>query len=516
MQEFTRSQRWTALLAGQRRRLAVLGVPLLTLMAVSGALPVWVLLFALITQMALLFWATDGVFPLRGSGSMAGCASVQDRESLDASFSALPPGTHSAALALFLDDADRLTHHHGERLTQALLTELGQRLARALREQDGFCRLPASGFGVALFPQRGIDLGSVLAVSQRIQTRLAHPFHFDGVSIWPTVSIGFCLSRRAASLNGLSMLDAAEQAARRARLDGPAGMSSYSVSDFPTSITGDRLDELRSALETGEFVAFFQPQVRTDSGKVCGMEALARWRHPTRGLIPPAEFLPQIEAAGLLPKLAQCMLRDALAALAEVSKGNQAVPCVSINLSAQDLRKPGLTDEIAWELDRHDLSPDRLTIEILESVVANGDDDVAVRNIARLAGLGCGIDLDDFGTGHASIANIRRFAVGRIKIDRSFITNLHRDPEQEQMVAAILSMAEQLDLMTLAEGVECAEEQVRLAQMGCDHLQGFAIARPMPREDLKGWLDAHDKALNAGEPWCEDLTPPRVAVGSGR
>ena len=505
-------QRWTALLAGQRRRLAVLGVPLLTLMALSTALPVPALLIALIAQMALLFWATDGVFPLRGSGILNGGASVQDRALLDASFSALPPGTHSAALAVFLDEAQRLTTHHGERVVQALLTELGHRLARALREQDAFCRLSAPGFGVALFPQRGIDLGSVLAVSQRIQARLAQPFHHEGVSVWPSVSIGFCLSRRAASLNGLSMLDAAEQAARRACVDGPAGLSSYSVSDFPASISGHRVDELRSALENGEFVAYFQPQVRTDSGKVCGMEALARWRHPTRGLVPPSEFLPQIEAAGLLPKLADCMLRDALGTLAALSRAESAVPSVSINLSAQELRKPSLAEEIAWELDRHDLTPDRLTIEILESVVANGDDDVAVRNIARLAGLGCGIDLDDFGTGQASIANIRRFAVGRIKIDRSFITNMHRDPEQERMVAAILSMADRLDLMTLAEGVESAEEQVLLAQMGCDHLQGFAIARPMPREDLAAWLEAHDQALAMGEPWCEDLTPTRAAA----
>lgn len=140
MQEFTRTQRWTALLAGQRRRLAVLGVPLLTLIALSDAQPVPIILAALIVQMALLFWATDGVFPLRGGGSLSGCASVQNREQIEASFTSLPPGTHSAALAVSLDDARRLTEQHGERAVQALMTELGQRLARVLREQDAFCR----------------------------------------------------------------------------------------------------------------------------------------------------------------------------------------------------------------------------------------------------------------------------------------------------------------------------------------------------------------------------------------
>lgn len=511
MQNTSFAQRLTARLARSRRHLALLGVPALTLVSVGGGLPAQAVLALVIAQVGVLFWATYQTPRAAGFASPAHPPARQDRAQLEQGLSTGTLGAQSAALAIRLDDADRLTGQHGERLVLALIDELGQRLARSLREQDAYCLIDATGFGVALFPQRGIDLGSILAVAQRIQTRLAQSFHFENVTLWPTVSIGFCLSQRAAALNGIGMLQAAEQAARRAQAAGPNGLSSYSVVDFPATIANDRVDTLRTALENGEIRAYFQPQVRTSSGQVSGMEALARWQHPQRGLIPPAEFLPQIEAAGLAPKLAACMLRDALTTLARLDAEGQVVPAVSINLSIVELRDPRLAEEIAWELDRHDLTPDRLTVEILETVVADGDDDVAVRTIARLAGMGCGIDLDDFGTGHASIANIRRFAVGRIKIDRSFVTRMQADPDQQRMVAAILSMAQQLDLQTVAEGVECAEEQVMLAQMGCHHLQGFAIARPMPAEDLSKWLRAHEFALSCGEPWCEDPVQARAA-----
>jgi EAL domain-containing protein (putative c-di-GMP-specific phosphodiesterase class I) len=511
MQNKSLAQRWTARLARNRRWLALLCVPALTLAALPGGLPPGLVAALVVLQIGVLAWATTRLAVAPAFNAPSRPPIKQDRAQIEKGLSVNTATTQTAALAVRLDDTDRLTGQYGERLVRALIAELGHRLSRSLREQDAYCQLDATGFGVALFPQRGIDLGSVLAVAQRIQTRLAHPFRFETVTLWPTVSIGFCLSHRAAALNGIGMLQAAEQAARRAQAAGPAGLSSYSVVDFPATLSNDRVDSMRKALENGEIRAYFQPQVRTNSGQISGLEALARWQHPERGLIPPSEFLPQIEAAGLSPKLATCMLREAMTTLARLDSEGQVVPSVSVNLSLDELRNPRLADEISWELDRHDLTPDRLTVEILETVVADGDDDVAVRTIARLAGMGCGIDLDDFGTGHASIANIRRFAVGRIKIDRSFVTHMKDDKDQQRMVAAILSMARQLDLETVAEGVECAEEQVMLAQMGCHHLQGFAIARPMPAETLLTWLRAHETALSCGEPWCEDPAQARAA-----
>lgn len=189
--------------------------------------------------------------------------------------------------------------------------------------------------------------------------------------------------------------------------------------------------------------------------------------------------------------MGEVILYHALSALVRWDRAGLSVPTVAVNFSAQELRNPKLAEKLKWELDRFDLEPRRLSIEILENVVAETDNDVVVANIAALAKLGCGIDLDDFGTGHASITSIRRFTVRRIKIDRSFVTKLDEDREQQKMVAAILSMAERLGLETLAEGVETPGEHAMLAQLGCGDVQGFGIARPMPIDDTMEWIARH-------------------------
>ena len=396
-----------------------------------------------------------------------------------------------AAVVLRLDEAETLRDRHGERAFAALEEALALRLGQSLRAQDAFCLLPEARFGIALAPQRGLALGAALAVAQRLQAELAQPFRFESLTFWPSVSVGLCLNPAMARAAGLEMLDAAERAARVAVQSGPGGVHSFTVGDQALPGASALMGGLRRALDNGEICAFFQPQVDLATGAVSGMETLARWQHPERGLIPPAEFLPLIEAEGLSPRLAERMLRDGLAALNRLDAQGLVVPNVAINLSAPELGNPALADTIAWELDRHELPPERLVLEIVETVVTQGDDDVVVKNVGRLAALGCGIDLDDFGIGHASIAHIRRFGVSRIKIDRSFVTHMHRDPDQRRIVAAILSMATELGLEAIAEGIEDPEEATLLAQMGCAHGQGFGIARPMPAVDLARWLRAH-------------------------
>ena len=491
-------------LAATRRYWALGLIPtaMLLLTALAAGMPYWGAALMVLAQAVLMWSALKGALRSGTALDRPRGAQISTRAAVVAQL-APRGGVNAAALALRLDDAERLRQHHGDAGLQKVSETLAARLAAVLRAQDLICVLDTDGFGVALYPHRGLDLGAVMAVAQRVQSAVASPLSLDGISVWPSVSIGFSLSPRAAQLNGLDMLQAAESAADKALRNGPAGLSSYSVVDFPASLSGERIASLRRALDSGEIRAHFQPQIRTDSGAISGLEALVRWHHPQKGMLAPQDFLPQIEIAGLSPRLAEVMLRDALTALAALDKAGLTVPCVSVNLSAQELRNPRLADEIAWELDRHDLRPERLTLEILETVVTQRDDDIAVRTIARLAGMGCGSDLDDFGTGTASITAIRRFAVGRIKIDRSFVTNLHRDADQQRMVSAILSMAAQLGLGTVAEGVESPEEQVVLAQLGCGHLQGYSIAHPMAREDLAGWIRAYDQALARGEPGAD-------------
>jgi diguanylate cyclase len=196
--------------------------------------------------------------------------------------------------------------------------------------------------------------------------------------------------------------------------------------------------------------------------------------------------------------LGQTMLTQSLAALAEFDRNGLSVPTVAVNFSAQELRDPELPERLRWALDRFQLAPSRLTVEVLESVVAGDGDEIIASNIARIAAMGSRVDLDDFGTGNASITAVRRFALNRLKIDRSFISEVDQNREQQKLVTAILSLAERLGLETLAEGVETPGEHALLAQLGCGHVQGYVIARPMPVDELAAWLVAHrDKLAQA-------------------
>ena len=255
-------------------------------------------------------------------------------------------------------------------------------------------------------------------------------------------------------------------------------------------------NEFIAALDSGEIRPWFQPQISTDTGHVTGFEALARWEHPQKGVLGPPVFLPFAEQADLMERLGQVMRHHAFAAMRQWNLAGVVVPRIGVNFSSEELRDPALIDRLKWELDQNELTPDRLTVEILETVFSRRPDDVITRNVIRMSKLGCCIDLDDFGTGHASIASIKRFDVSRIKIDRSFVAKADRDASQQQLVSAILTMAERLNVETLAEGVESQGEHALMAQLGCDHVQGFEIGKPMPFEKTLDWMAAHQNKLN--------------------
>lgn len=405
-------------------------------------------------------------------------------------------GRTTACLVVQFDDAETLLDRHGRAAQTEVLARSAERICSALRQGDTVARLEGGGFAVALAPVRRLDLETLVQLAARLQAALAPPISLDAARLYVTCSIGFCLGLRAPAPTGAALLDAAQVAADEAVRNGPGAIRAFAPDMARKRADRDAFREvLEVALDEGQIRPHFQPQVCTNTGQISGFEALARWHHPERGLVPPSEFLGAIEEAGLSERLAEVMLYHALAALVRWDKAGHKVPNVGVNFSAAELRNPRLAEKLKWELDRFDLTPDRLSVEILETVVAETDNDVIVHNIAALARLGCGVDLDDFGTGHASITNIRRFAVRRLKIDRSFVTKVDEDREQQKMVSAILSLAEQLGLETLAEGVETPGEHAMLAQLGCGHVQGFGIARPMPYDDTPDWITQHRARL---------------------
>ncbi|MFK7880299.1 putative bifunctional diguanylate cyclase/phosphodiesterase [Roseobacter sp.] len=402
----------------------------------------------------------------------------------------------SAIFRIEVDDFEDLAERYGQAASDTVIARVGERLIAVLRDNDIISQTGDARFSICLHPTRQLDLELCIQLAGRMQLALEEPISLDGSSIYITSSVGFCQHSRIRSGSSENWILAANAALREAQNHGPSTIRAYSEEMKQRSQTRAELrEEVSNALETGQILPWFQPQISTDTGLVTGFEALARWQHPERGMISPADFLPAIEQAGMLERLAEVMMFHACNALKEWDASGVIVPKVGVNFAGPELRNPRLVEKVKWELDRFDLAPDRLTVEVLETVVAGAPDDVITRNINGLGQLGCSIDLDDFGTGHASIASIRRFSVSRIKIDRSFVMKADRDPEQQRMISAILTMAERLNVQTLAEGVETVGEHALLAQLGCEHVQGFGIGKPMPFDQTIEWIAAHNAKL---------------------
>lgn len=417
--------------------------------------------------------------------------------SLDKSFcEEAESGQRTAAMALEIDDFTAYSDQHGGEAADRILRQTALRIETTLRDGDVVTRLDKARFAIALAPVRRADLESMIQLSARLQKAIAEPILIDGLRLFVTASIGFCLPRRASEKTGSACLDAAEIGLADAQGCGNGAIRAYAAQPRRKRILRTGLvGEIAHALESGQIKPWFQPQISTDTGEISGMEALARWEHPERGVILPGAFLPAISASGLNDRLSEVILYHSLTAIKSWDDQIPGIPAVSVNFSGEELSDPKLCDKIRWELDRFDLAPKRLTVEVLETVISRSENDTITRNIARLSEMGCGIDLDDFGIGHASIANIRRFSVSRIKIDRSFVTRIDADRDQQQMLTAILEMSTRLNITTLAEGVETAGEHALLAQLGCAHVQGYSIARPMPFDETVTWAATHRQKL---------------------
>ncbi|WP_270731328.1 putative bifunctional diguanylate cyclase/phosphodiesterase [Shimia sp. Alg240-R146] len=405
-------------------------------------------------------------------------------------------GNATCCFSIKIDGFARLRENHGDQTAEEVLRVLANRIRGALRSRDIVARSGDSAFLVSLDPVPNLDLETAIQMANRFQASVEETIPLQMASIYVTCSIGFCLSSRLNRPSATAMIQGAEMAMSEAHLSGTSNIRAYTA-DMGRKVISRRKTESEAArtLQKDQIKAWFQPQISTDTGEVTGFEVLARWEHPERGILAPVQFLDVLNQTGQMGELADLMTRQALNAVRAWDDAGLHVPCVGVNFAGDELRSPTLVERLQWELDRNELDADRLGIEVLESVIAGTPDDMVVRNVEAIAKMGCNIDLDDFGTGHASISSIRRLPVKRIKIDRSFVTNVDRDTDQQRMIAAIVTLAERLDLSTLAEGVENAAEHAMLSQLGCAHVQGFGIGRPMPFEDTIQWMEDHKAKL---------------------
>ena len=417
---------------------------------------------------------------------------------MDEALSNGPTHRKMACVAISIDNFTELRQDWDIGACDEAVFKSLERIKSVLRSEDILARLEDAEFVLFIPSLRAPETSAVLALCDRLLTVTKPPVHIDGHALHLSLSAGFCMNTRAPAQTGTAMLGAARAALKEARQNGPGAVRAYSK-NTRMPVESYLANEALQALRDGKITTWFQPQVSTDTGEITGFETLARWDHPERGVLLPEEFVHLFDDSNRMEEFGEKVFDNALRALLAWDEAGVCVPSVSANFATQQLRNPSLVERIKWDVDRYGLDPSRLTVEVLENVIADREDDIITRNIRALRSQGFRIDLDDFGTGHASIANIRRFAVDRIKIDRSFVANADTDPDQQRMIAAIVSLSERLGIQTLAEGVETPSELSFLSQLGCTHLQGFAVARPMPFEQTLDWIAQHNVRLQQAQ-----------------
>jgi EAL domain-containing protein (putative c-di-GMP-specific phosphodiesterase class I) len=311
---------------------------------------------------------------------------------------------------------------------------------------------------------------------------LAEPFSAGGREIFVSMSVGVAVARDP-DQRPEALLRDADAAMYLAKDRGRARVEVFDEAMRDESTERLLLENaLRRAPERGELRALYQPIVRLADGSMVAAEALVRWDHPERGLLEAAQFVPLAEETGIIVPIGSWVLTEACRQAASWS-GDGKAPAVSVNLSARQLSRPDLVDGVDRALRESGLDPDRLWLEITESVLME-DADTAVAALERLRALGVHLCVDDFGTGYSSLAYLRRFPVDALKVDQSFVAGLGEDPEDSAIVEAVVSMAHSLHLSVVAEGVETDEQLARLRDLGCELAQGFYFAAPVPPSAL--------------------------------
>ncbi len=413
-------------------------------------------------------------------------------EALDGYIARSHNGTYTGAVILFeIDEFTQLEEMHGSEVVFEIQRELEERILGGPCARDMMRTLGGGRFAVLPTPLSPVTQDRMAALSDVLQRLAARPIARTRGSIYITISIGYAHQSQLDEPSGKALIEAASLALRTAQKEGPASLCPFDPDMLERIKNRESMKRhYQDALTSGAIQAHFQPQVNTVTGEIIGVEALARWDDPERGLVPPGLFLPDLEELGLMRSLGLTVLRDSMNAMRQWQDLGIEIPTVSLNLSTEELRNPNLLTSIQYELDRVGLDPKSLVVEVLESVVTEGANDRILENLDELAKLGCLIDLDDFGTGNASITAIRKFGVDRIKIDRSFVADLVTDSDKRSMVEAMVMMADRLSVKILAEGAETEEELAALADAGCSDVQGYAIAKPMPPHALVDW--AHD------------------------
>ncbi|WP_176728529.1 putative bifunctional diguanylate cyclase/phosphodiesterase [Planobispora rosea] len=416
---------------------------------------------------------------------------------------ALDAGSGVALALIDLDDFKTINDRLGHAMGDAVLVAVAGRLRECIRPGDSVARLGGDEFAVLL---RGVSPEEADRIAGQIITTLGTPVNVEGHDLLVQASVG--LVDGEPGMGASELLRRADVAMYAAKEQGRSRCVRYTADMDLRAIEYAQLGaELRRAVGSGELFLMYQPVVTLPAGEVSAVEALVRWRHPERGLVPPAEFVPVAERNGTIVQLGAWVLREACRQMAAWQRtyGDAAPSRVGVNVSARQLREPGFAQTVADVLRETGLRPEDLLVEITETAVFDGGP--ALEAVHALRDLGVSVALDDFGTGHSSLGLLRTCPVDVLKVDKSFVDGVTGTIEQAAIATSLAHIAQALRLRAVAEGVETAAQARRLYQLGYRLAQGFHFARPLSPEDVGSRLSARVERGQESDSW----DPPALA-----
>ena len=376
---------------------------------------------------------------------------------------------------------DTLGHPIGDRLLQAV----AERLRRGVRETDTISRQGGDEFVIVL-PELA-DPESAGSIAGKLMEQMHEPVRVNGHRLNVTFSLGIALYPDDGE-DFDTLMKKADTAMYSAKEAGRNTLRFFTAAMNVEAAARLKLqNRLQRALEKEELVLYYQPQFDLASGRILGAEALLRWRDPERGLVPPGEFIPVAEDTGLIGPIGEWVIGEACRELRRWHEAGATDLTMAVNLSPVQFRRSRLVEIAARALQENRLPAECLEFELTESLLIR-EDAAILETLTALKGLGVKLSIDDFGTGYSSLAYLKRFNVDKLKIDQSFIRELCSNPDDEAIVSAVITMARQLRLRTVAEGVENAEQATMLRRFDCDEVQGFHFGRPMPAADFQALL----------------------------